>query len=130
MTISTHSSIAPRMVDQPGVRFGLASGALVIALVVAAALPLDLGETAFVALLVAGVASTALPLVFALVMGVEAWAYFTGFFENRYGVLTVAAPDLLNLAGFVVATLVLAHLVRVMFASATEGDSHEGGTRG
>lgn len=113
------------MVDQCGVRFGLASGALVLALFVAAALPLDLGEVAFIALLAAAIASVTLPPLFAFVLGLEAWAYFTGFFENQYGVLTLTSHDLLNLAGFVAVTVVLAHLVRVPFTNASEGADRE-----
>jgi len=100
------------MVDAAGVRFGLANGALVLALVIAAALSLDLAETACVALVTAALAAATMRWYVALALGVEAWAFFTGFFENRYGVLTLAPHDLLNLAGFIVATAVLAHLLR------------------
>jgi hypothetical protein len=113
------------MVDQPGVRFGLASGALVLALFVAAALPLDLGETASIALLTAAIVSATLPRLLAVALGLEAWAYFTGFFENRYGVLTLSSRDLLNLAGFVAVTVVLAHLLRAPSAIASEGADRE-----
>ena len=108
------------MVDEPGVRFGLANGALVLVLLVAAALPLDLRETAFVALIAAALAAATVPRHFALLLGVEAWAFFTGFFENHAGVLTLAEPDVLRLAGFVVGTVVLARLVRVPFQVAQE----------
>jgi K+-sensing histidine kinase KdpD len=100
------------MTDETGVRFGLASGALVLALLVAAALPLDLGETAVIALVTAAAASATLPRLFAVVLGLEAWAYFTGFFENRYGVLTLTSHDLLTLAAFVAVTVVMAAVVR------------------
>jgi len=126
VTTSLNGSPGPRMSNEAGVRIGLASGALVVALVVAAALPLNLGETAFVALVVAGAASATLPVVFGLLMGLEAWAFFTGFFENRYGVLTLASPDLLRLIGFVALTVVLARLVRLPFEVARE----DGGLRG
>ena len=106
------------MVDAAGVRFGLANGALVLALTVAAALPLDLAETACVALLTAAVAAATMRWYVALALGVEAWAFFTGFFENRYGVLTLAPHDLVNLGGFVVATAFLAHLLRSRFSLA------------
>ena len=100
------------MVDGSGIRFGLANGALVVMLSVAAALPLDLAETACVALVTAAVAAATMRWYVALALGLEAWAFFTGFFENRYGVLTLAPHDLVNLSGFVVATAVLAHLLR------------------
>jgi hypothetical protein len=100
------------MVDGAGIRFGLANGALVLTLLMAGALPLDLAETACVALVAAAVAAATMRWYVALALGVEAWAFFTGFFENRYGVLTFAPHDLVNLGGFVVATAVLAHLLR------------------
>jgi hypothetical protein len=112
------------MVDQVGVRFGLANGALVLTLLIAAALPLDLAETAAVALLAAGAVSASLPHRLALVMGCVSWAWFTGFFENRYGVLTLSPHDLLDLAGFLVAAVVLGHLLRAPLAIAS-GGSHE-----
>jgi len=107
------------MVDEPGVRFGLASGAIVLALLIAAALPLDLGESASVALLVAAAGAATLPWTFAVGIGVEAWAFFTGFFENQYGVLTLTSGDLLHLAGFVAVTVVLARLLRSHVAVAS-----------
>jgi hypothetical protein len=100
------------MTDATGVRFGLATSALVLSLLVAGALPLDHLETAVVALVVTGAASAVLPRPLAVVMGVVSWAFFTGFFENQYGVLTFARTDLLNLAVFVAATVVLASVVR------------------
>lgn len=109
-TTSQHDS--PSMVDEPGVRFGLASGAIVLSLLVASALPLDLAETAGIALAVAVLASATLPWVFALALGAEAWAFFTGFFEHQYGVLTIGRNDLLTLAGFISVTVVLARLLR------------------
>jgi hypothetical protein len=110
------------MLDQTGVRFGLASGALVLTLVLVAGLPLDSGETAAAALVAASAVSAALPWSVALAVGAEAWAFFTGFFENRYGVLTLAEHDLLHLAGFAVGTVVLAHLFRMLHRIATRGD--------
>jgi hypothetical protein len=112
------------MVDEAGVRFGLASGALVLALLVAAVLPLDLGETAFVALLCASAASALLPLLFAVVLGLEAWAFFTGFFVNQSGVLTLTSNDLVHLAGFVAITVVLAQLLRAPFSIGSAGADH------
>jgi len=101
------------MSAEPGVRFGLANAALVLALLVAAALPLDRSETAAVAVVTAAAVSASLPRRFALV----SWAWFTGFFENKYGVLTLAPSDLLNLAGFVATTVVLAGLAQALLAA-------------
>jgi hypothetical protein len=112
------------MVDETGVRFGLANGALVLALLVAAALPLDLSQTAAIAVVTAGVASAPLPRRLSFVLGLVAWAWFTGFFENRYGVLTFTSSDLLDLVGFVAATAVLAQFLRTPF-SASAGVGRE-----
>ena len=111
------------MLDQTGVRFGLATGALVIALVIVAGLPLDLGETATVALVAAAGAAATLPWTLAIALGTEAWAFWTGFFENRYGVLTLGGHDLLRLAGFALGTVVLAQLFRTSHRIATGADS-------
>jgi hypothetical protein len=113
------------MVDQSGVRFGLASGTLALVFLVAAALPLDLGETAVLGLLTAALVSATLPLAFAVAVGLEAWAYFTGFFENRYGVLTLSSHDLVTLAGFVAVTVALAQLLRARFAIRPGGAGRE-----
>lgn len=109
------------MVDEPGVRFGLSSGAIVLALLIAGALPLDHVETAAVALLTAAVASATLPWLLTVGLGVEAWAFFTGFFENQYGTLTLAPHDLATLVGFVGVTVVLTQVLRALPTAAPGG---------
>jgi hypothetical protein len=113
------------MVDQPGVRFGLASGALVLSFLVAAALPLGPHETASLGLVTAAGAGATLPYLFAGALGLEAWAFYTGFFENQYGALTLSSHDLLSLAGFVAAAALLAWLQGLRLASGTLGDGLE-----
>ncbi|MGY2876797.1 hypothetical protein ACVW00_003987 [Marmoricola sp. URHA0025 HA25] len=120
MTTST-PPVTPRMVDELGVRFGLANGALVLVLLLAAALPLDLGETAFIALITAALAAATMRWHLGMVLGLEAWAFFTGFFENRYGVLTLARHDLFSLTGFVLLTVALAHPIRSRLATTVRG---------
>jgi hypothetical protein len=110
------------MVEQTGVRFGLATGALVLTLEIVAALPLGPGDTATVALLAAAGAAATLPRTLMIALGAETWAFWTGFFENRYGVLTLTDHDVLRLAGFVAGTVLLAHLFRAPFQVATGGD--------
>jgi hypothetical protein len=100
------------MVDQPGVRFGLGSAALVLTLLVVGALPLGQGGSATVALTATAALSTALPLAYAVGLAVQAWAYFTGFFLNQYGQLTFGPHDVRNLAGFAIGTVVLAQLLK------------------
>ena len=107
------------MVDEQGIRFGLANGVMVLVLLVAAALPLDLHETAFVVLITAALGAATVRWHVGAVLGLEAWAFFTGFFENRYGVLTLARHDVLSLVGFVLMTVALAHVLRSRLATST-----------
>jgi hypothetical protein len=90
------------MTDEVGVRFGIGGGALFVltGVVVAGRLPGEYG----VGLLLVATAVLAAPLdgPHALVLGVAGWAFATGFAVNTLGVLTVAPPDLLRLAVFVV----------------------------
>ena len=99
------------MLEEPGVRFGLANGILVSALLGAGGIELRPGETMWMAVLVAGLVSIGLPLVMTASMGVIAWALVTGFVGNRCGELTLARPDLLRLLVFAVSTLGLAVFV-------------------
>jgi hypothetical protein len=110
------------MRDQTGVRFGLGTGALVLTLLVVAALPLDSVETATISVVAAAVAGATVPWTVAMALGVEAWAFFTGFFENQYGVLTLSPHDLLRLVGFVAVSILLAHLLRRSPAVVRGGD--------
>lgn len=111
------------MVDEPGIRFGLANGALVLVLLSASALPLGLSGTELVALITAAVAAARLPWPVGAILGVEAWAFFTGFFENQHGVLTLASHDILTLAGFVLMTVALARLMRSRLTTNTREDA-------
>ncbi|MCW2785182.1 MAG: hypothetical protein JWP74_1699 [Marmoricola sp.] len=100
------------MVDEPGVWFGIATGCIVAALLVTAAAGLGTTGTACTAVLVAGLVASRLrgPVVAAL--GVIAWAFFTGFDENRFGQLTFHDPDLVRLTVFALATVLIAGVIR------------------
>jgi hypothetical protein len=50
-----------------------------------------------------------LPPAFAVVLGVVAWAYFTGFAVNRYGALTFTGPDLARLSAVLLLCAATAH---------------------
>jgi hypothetical protein len=106
------TQIRPQVVDEPGVWFGIATGCIITALLVTAAAGLGTTGTACTAVLVTGLVASRLrgPVVAAL--GVIAWAFFTGFDENRLGQLTFKDPDLARLAVFAVATVVIAGAVR------------------
>lgn len=116
MTTSTHH----RLTDEPGIRFAVATTAIVLALFAAAVAPLHAGEVELLVVSVAGVAGSGLPWPVALGIGVEAWALFTGFAHNRLGDLTFAGPDLARLALFTVGTVTLAVLVRAPRPSSKE----------
>ena len=85
------------MVDEPGVRFGLAHLLLVISLLVTGGAGLS-ASLAFVVVAGAAVAgSLGLGLAWAGGIGVSAWALYTGFAEHSAGLLTFSGTDLLRL---------------------------------
>jgi hypothetical protein len=96
------------MVAEPGVRFGIANGLIVAVLCVAAVVHLTGAQTEFLTVLVAGLACCGLSWLLTAGVGVAAWAMFTGFVVNRYGVLTLGHHDLVRLAAFAMATGVVA----------------------
>ena len=95
------------MTAEPGVRFGIANGLLVVALIAAWAARLGPDQTAWVAVLAAGLLGTGLSRPMTAWLGLIAWAWFTGFVENRFGELTFAGADVQRLVAFTVATLAL-----------------------
>ena len=93
------------MVAEPGVRFGIANGLLVGALLlVGGVLHLTGEETEFLIALFAGFARFWPASAAHRGVGVVAWAMCTGFVVNRYGVLTLGHHDLVRLAAFALAT--------------------------
>ena len=84
------------------VRFGLAQCAIVAVLLACAAVRLGEGSTLVAVCLVTTAAALVLPARWAAVLGLVAWAYFTGFVANRLGQLTFDPPDLTRLALLVV----------------------------
>lgn len=82
------------MVDEDGIRFGIAEGALVLTVLSAAVLHLPTLSALLVLGLAAFLGGCATTLGWALVIGWSAWAYFTGFLENQLGQLTLAGDDL------------------------------------
>lgn len=100
------------LVDDPGIWFGIATGLLVLTFLLAGLARLSTVETATAAILVGGLAAARLPGLIALVLGVIAWAFYTGFTENGFGQLTFASGDLVRLASFAVATALLGRAVR------------------
>lgn len=98
----------PRMTDEPGVRFGIANGLLVGALLTAGASRLSATDTEVVVVFVGGLAACGLSPMMTTWIGVIGWAMFTGFVENSYGQLTFRTGDVERLAVFTIAILGLA----------------------
>jgi hypothetical protein len=96
----------PRMVDEPGVRLGLAYTAIVLATLLCGALHLS-PDIAIALLTLAAVGcARALPVSWAMLSGLSAWAFWNGFVENRMGQLTLAPHDLVLMGVVVLAALV------------------------
>jgi hypothetical protein len=102
----------PLLTDEPGIRFGVANGLLVAVILAAGLARLEVDETEFLAVAVAGLASCGLTVLMTTWIGVVAWALFTGFVENDYGRLTFDQADLFRLGVFAVCTVSLAVLAR------------------
>ena len=85
------------LLGEPGIRFGIANAAIVLA--VATCAWLDVGTSWALLLLAAVVIVTASGTSFAVggAIGLVAWAFQTGFLENTYGLLTFYAEDLTHL---------------------------------
>lgn len=110
--MATQTRRAKTLLDDPGIWFAITIALVIITLLFAGLAGLGLVETAVAVLVVGGVSAARLPAAIAVALGVVAWAFFTGFFENAFGQLTFAAADLERLALFAVATAGIAHFVR------------------
>lgn len=83
---------------EPSFRFPTANATLVVALFVAAAARLGPALTEALIMIVVALASVAVSVRLGSCIGVVGWAFYTGFVEHRYGVLTFAGEDLVRLA--------------------------------
>ncbi len=110
----------PHVLEEPGVRFALANGLLVLALFVAGAFGLDAAPTGVVEVVTAGLSAVGLSTFATSWLGVIGWAFYTGFVENDYGQLTLAGPDLARLLLFVLVTLAIASTTRRSYDLAKE----------
>lgn len=121
-TLTTRPPTTHRMTAEPGVRFGIANGLLVATFVAASIGRLDPTETGWTAVVAAGLLGVGLSLSMTASLGVIAWAWFTGFVENRYGELTFAGDDLRRLVLFAASALALAvftrHILHLIQANA------------
>jgi len=102
----------PHILEEPGVRFALASGLLVLAMFVARAFGLGSAPTEAVEVVTAGLSAVGLSTLATSWLGAIGWAFYTGFVENDYGQLTLARGDLARLLLFVLVTLTIASMTR------------------
>lgn len=98
------------MLAQPGVRFGLVNIAVVITLVGCRLTGADLRESTLVVASIAGLVASGLGLVMVATSGLVAWAFVTGFVENRYATLTLHHGDLLRMVVAIGTTSLVAEL--------------------
>ena len=85
---------APRLREEPGVRYGLGHAWLCLSVLVAHGLGLPDPVVLVVAVGVVVASCRGLGVVPTVGLGVAAWAVWTGFVDHRLGVLTLALPDL------------------------------------
>ena len=88
----------PRLVDAPGIRFGLGTGVLVVVLFGCAAAHLLRAPTEAAVTFSVAAASLSGPWLLGSGFGLVGWAFYTGFVEHQYGVLTFGRGDLGRLA--------------------------------
>jgi hypothetical protein len=110
----------PHLLQEPGVRFALATGLLVLAVLAAAAFRRGPVETEYAEVLTAGLSAIGLSTLMTSWIGAIGWAFYTGFVENDYGQLTLAGPDLARLLIFVLVTLAIASMTRRTYNFAKE----------
>ncbi|RNL62003.1 hypothetical protein EFK50_09245 [Nocardioides marmoriginsengisoli] len=114
------------LVDDPGIWFGIATGLVIVTFLIAGLSGFGAVGTGAAVLLVGGLAAVRLPGLIALALGIVVWAFYTGFTENSLGQLTFAAGDLVRLAGFAVATVAIAQLVRSLHDTGTVREVRHG----
>jgi hypothetical protein len=95
----------PTLLDEPGIRFGLGEAGLVLVALVAAAVHLPLLAALVLLGLSAVVGGWWVSLGWAAGLGASAWAFYTGFLENRLGELTLAGTDLRRLGVLLLAAV-------------------------
>jgi hypothetical protein len=99
-----------RLQDEPGIRFGLGNGALIVTVMACVVLRLN-GMYALMALgAVVVLATAAAPVAVGVLLGSSSWAFYTGFVENAYGQLSFHPADLARLAALVVCGFIAARL--------------------
>lgn len=103
---------APLLLAQPGIRFALVNLAIVTATVASRLSGFDPWHSVLAVAAVAGLVAIGLPVAACAGCGVIAWAFVTGFVENRFGDLTTTRADLGRLALAVMLAALVARLGR------------------
>jgi hypothetical protein len=96
------------MLSDPGPRLGEVYAALVATLLAAAVLRLAPTAREVLVGIVVAAGSVALTSAVSSAVGLLGWAFYTGFVENHYGVLTFASVDLLRLSVLVAVAVLVA----------------------
>ncbi|MFB9767017.1 hypothetical protein ACFFOS_21725 [Nocardioides kongjuensis] len=99
--MSTTPVTHPPMLDQYGVRWGVAGGTLFVGAAACTAVPLAGWSGVLTLLALTAAWSRVLPRSWAVSLAVSGWAFATGFAVHHAGRLTFAGEDLLRLALFV-----------------------------
>ena len=115
--MATETRRTETLLDDSGIWFAITIALVIVTLLIAGLAGLGLVETAAAVLVVGGVSAARLPAPIAVALGIVAWAFFTGFFENTFGQLTFAAGDVARLGVFAGTTAAIAHLVRQLHRS-------------
>jgi len=113
---------APRLTDDPGVRFGIAVAFVVVGVLIDGTTHVGRVDTALSVIAIAGLTGAAMSGRRAGVLGLVAWAFYTGFVENSFGTLTLRPGDLARMGGFVAITLVIAFGLREALVAGARRD--------
>ncbi len=98
------------MLHEPGVRFAVSNAVFVGCLFGCRGAGLRPAFTEAIVYVAVAACALALPPAYAAGIGGSAWALFTGFVENEYGVLTFAQADLVRFALLVATGVAVAML--------------------
>jgi hypothetical protein len=85
------------LLGEPGIRFGIANAAIVLAVAICASLDVEASWALLLLAAVVIVTASGTSFVVGGAIGLVAWAFQTGFLQNTYGLLTFYADDLAHL---------------------------------
>lgn len=85
------------LLGEPGIRFGIANAAIVLAVGISASLDIEASWALLLLAAVVVVTASEMSFVVGGAIGLVAWGFETGFLQNTYGLLTFYADDLARL---------------------------------